>query len=115
MKSYKLFLESNQIEAILRNKFSDIDIYISEKPDFLTLSEIRIPDEKQKKGIGSKVMQELIDYADSNQKDIFLTPSDDFGVKKSLLVKFYKKFGFVPNKGSNKDFRSRETMIRNYE
>ena len=43
-----------------------------------------------------------------------LSPSTDFGASSvSRLTKFYRRFGFKPNKGRNKDFRTRDTMLRN--
>ena len=41
------------------------------------------------------------------------TPSSDFGSSKTRLTKFYKRFGFVNNKGRNKNFAFKDTMIRN--
>lgn len=42
-----------------------------------------------------------------------LTPSKDFGgTSVKRLTDFYKRFGFVENKGKNKDFTIRDTMYR---
>jgi GNAT superfamily N-acetyltransferase len=99
------------IENTLSNKHKvDLDIY--EYPTHLELRRIVVPQDQRGKGIGSKVMQDLIKYAQQNNKDLFTTPSSDFGGSKSRLVQFYKSFGFKDNKGSNKDFRSRESMVR---
>ncbi len=58
-------------------------------------------------------MQSLIREADAEGAIVALTPSTDFGASsKSRLAKFYRRFGFVPNKGRNKDFAVREAMIR---
>jgi len=58
-------------------------------------------------------MQDIIDYADKNKKKIVLTPSTDFGgTSVNRLKSFYKRFGFVENKGRNKDFQIRDTMYR---
>jgi len=71
------------------------------------------------KGTGTKVMQEITDYADQNSLRILLSPAvqDDFQgtTSRSRLVKFYKRFGFVENKGRNKDFRISEGMYRDPE
>ena len=76
------------------------------------LSKIVVPKELRDTGVGSKVMKDLIDKADNEHAIIALTPDTAFGGTKGRLIKFYKGFGFVPNKGRNKDFRYRETMIR---
>ena len=70
-----------------------------------------IVDEKQK-GTGSKFMADLIKYADENKKTVSLTPSSDFGGSKKRLEEFYKRFGFVDNKGKNKDYEISEAMYR---
>ena len=57
-------------------------------------------------------MQDIINYADSNNKTIALTPDTTFGASKTRLKEFYKNLGFVENKGKNKDFRFTETLIR---
>ncbi len=63
-------------------------------------------------GIGSSVIKTITDYADLNDVIIHLTPTDEFGSNKNMLISFYKRFGFVKNSGLNKDFRTRDTMIR---
>jgi hypothetical protein len=62
--------------------------------------------------IGSKVMFDLIRYADENKKILTLTPDNIDGVSVNILTQFYKKFGFKMNKGHNKNFEYRDTMIR---
>ena len=43
---------------------------------------------------------------------VALTPSSDFGGNKSRLTEFYKKFGFIENKGKNKRYEISEAMYR---
>jgi len=64
-------------------------------------------------GLGSAAMKALIAYADKNGKSIYLTPSKDFGASSvNRLKAFYKRFGFVENKGRNKDYRISGVMYR---
>tara|TARA_B110000459_G_scaffold97328_1_gene108407 strand:- start:3643 stop:5043 length:1401 start_codon:yes stop_codon:yes gene_type:complete len=77
-----------------------------------TLSKIEVSGDERNAGQGTKVMQDIVDRMDREGAIITLTPDDAFGGNKNRLIKFYKRFGFVPNKGRNKDFRFRETMIR---
>lgn len=95
----------------LESESTQIDIHGNSKDGYV-LSSIIVPKALQGKGEGSKAMQELIDRVDKEQAIIATTPSSDFGSSKSRLIEFYKRFGFVPNKGRNKDFRFQETMIR---
>lgn len=77
------------------------------------LGKIELPKEERGAGIGTQVMQRIVDMADSEGEVVALTPDTAFGASsKGRLEKFYKRFGFVFNKGRNKDFSFRETMIR---
>jgi GNAT superfamily N-acetyltransferase len=76
------------------------------------LSKIEVSSDERDAGQGTKAMQDIVDRMDREGAIIALTPDDAFGGNKNRLIKFYKRFGFVPNKGRNKDFRFRETMIR---
>ena len=73
---------------------------------------IFVPKEKRGQGIATDVMFELGRWADSNGYVLALDPSSDFGSSVAKLKKFYSQFGFVSNKGRNKDFRTRSAMIR---
>ena len=77
-----------------------------------TLSKIEVSGDDRNAGQGTKAMQDIVDRMDAEGAIIALTPDDAFGGNKNRLIKFYRRFGFVPNKGRNKDFRFRETMIR---
>ena len=76
------------------------------------LSKIEVSGDERNAGQGTKEIQNIVDRMDREGAIIALTPDDAFGGNKNRLIKFYKRFGFVPNKGRNKDFRFRETMIR---
>jgi predicted GNAT family acetyltransferase len=91
-----------------------LDLY--EKNGVINLSRIEVPKEQRGSGIGTDVMNQIINYADSTGNKVTLTPSTDFGgTSVSRLKDFYNKFGFVENKGKNKDFSTRETMYRSPE
>lgn len=102
------------IEDILRNKYEQylvgLDIY--ENRTSLILSRIVIKDEFRNSGVGSKIMEDLITYADQNKQIIALTPASDFGGNKNRLIQFYKRFGFKHNKGVHKSYEFRDAMIR---
>ena len=93
------------------NEAVEVDISGNAEKGYV-LSKIVVPKELRGTGVGSKVMKDLIDKADNEHAIIALTPDTAFGGAKGRLIQFYKRFGFVPNKGRNKDFRYRETMIR---
>ena len=102
---------ANNLQDI-QNKFPDVGLDVYENKGTINLSKIVVPKEMRSSGVGSSVMNDLVDYADSTGQKIALTPSSDFGGNVKRLKEFYKSFGFVENKGKNKDFSTRETMIR---
>ena len=102
------------IEALLNGKYFDVleELFISEKSDYLRLHSIILKDDIKEGGFGTKIMEDIIKYADNNNKIVVLTASNSYGSAKGRLIEFYKRFGFVPNKGRNKDYRFQDTMIR---
>lgn len=90
-----------------------IDGAISEQGDRISLSKIVVPKGDRGTGKGTAAMQALIAYADISGKSITLSPSTDFGgSSKARLVKFYKQFGFIENKGKNRAFTVSDAMYR---
>jgi GNAT superfamily N-acetyltransferase len=79
---------------------------------FINLDKVVVPKAQRGQGVGSAFMRELVQHADETGSPIALTPSADFGGTVSRLKEFYKRFGFVENRGRNKDFTTRHTMIR---
>lgn len=96
----------------IENKFNDVTLDVYEKNGTINLSRIVVPKDMRSSGIGSNVMNDLTSYADKTGQKMALTPSGEFGGNVKRLKDFYKQFGFVENKGKNKDFSTMETMIR---
>jgi GNAT superfamily N-acetyltransferase len=90
----------------------EIDATVAQRPGLLTLSKVVVPAEQRGQGVGSDFMNTLTQHADDTGQTVALSPSADFGGVKSRLIDFYKGFGFVPNKGRNKDFSISESMLR---
>tara|TARA_R110000851_G_scaffold123761_2_gene253678 strand:+ start:6343 stop:8151 length:1809 start_codon:yes stop_codon:yes gene_type:complete len=103
---------SSKSMSDIKNKFKDVSLDVYEKNNTINLSRIVVPKDVRNSGIGSDVMQDLVSYADETGQKVALTPSSDFGGNVKKLKEFYKRFGFVENKGKNKDFSTRESMIR---
>jgi len=72
------------------------------------LSDIWIDKETQGSGVGSQVMQDITAWADQNGALIWLALGDkDQGrgtTSQARLGRFYRQFGFKPNKGRGKRF-----------
>jgi len=107
-----------QLQHSLEQKYEGLTLMLSffpssEEAPIVRINVIRFPKEKQKQGLGGQVMSELVTWADTHKTILTLSPTKDFGASSvSRLEKFYRRFGFKPNKGRSKDFRSRDTMIR---
>ena len=108
-------VEQGPLETLsrIKNKAERQGIDLSISEDMLNISLSRIVVPQQNQGVGSQIMRDITAYADSSGKSITITPSTDFGATSvSRLKNFYKQFGFVENKGRNKDFAFRDTMYR---
>ncbi|KVO05548.1 hypothetical protein WJ69_22880 [Burkholderia ubonensis] len=79
----------------------------------ITLSRIVVPEGERQSGVGSAFMRDLTHYADERGARIALSPSTDFGASSvGRLRDFYRRHGFVENKGRNRDFEVSESMYR---
>src|SRR5690606_3503743 len=106
-------LSRDDFQNYIKDKYSiDLGLTGRDSSNVLTLQKIIVPDSARGTGVGTQAMSEIIAYADANNKRIALTPSSDFGGNKKRLIDFYKRFGFVENKGKNKDFEISEAMYR---
>ena len=105
---------TKSLPDMLEQKYPNVTLDISGNPEKgYELSRIVIPEGERGEGMGTEVMQDMIDMADEQGARIFLTPDVSFGgTSVARLKKFYKQFGFVENKGKNKDFSIRNTMYR---
>jgi predicted GNAT family acetyltransferase len=99
---------------ILDQKYPDIrfELYPNDKAKRVYLTGFIVPYTMRGQGVGSSFMNDLIKIADENGWTITLTPSSSYGGNVTRLKQFYKGFGFVENKGSNRDFSHREDMYR---
>lgn len=112
-ESFRNWLQENtsfikEIKEKYKNSFKTINIYEYNNKISIDL----IIAKEKNSGEGTKLMKDICDYADKNKKIIILSPSDEFGGNKKRLIEFYKRFGFVENKGKNKDFEIFESMYR---
>jgi predicted GNAT family acetyltransferase len=100
------------IQSVVRKAHPGVDVSLIEREKTIELSKIIVPEKWREKGLGTKVVQNIIDQADKAGKTVTLTPSKDFGGTKARLIKFYKGLGFVENKGKNRDYEIMDSMYR---
>lgn len=69
---------------------------------------IEVPRDSRKEGAGSGAMKALTSYADRTGRLVWLSVADRDSrtgtTSRNRLMKFYRQFGFVPNKGRYKRF-----------
>lgn len=98
----------------LAGKYPGAVLDLSGRPEqgYVVVDRIQIHADDRGKGLGRKLMEDLIALCEENDWALALTPSDFAGSSVPRLKKFYKSLGFVENSGKNKNFLTRETMIR---
>ena len=93
-----------------------INVYLFERNDKIILDTLIVPPDRRKQGIGTQIMKELSEYADQVGKRIEVSPGqrDPYHgtTSRRRLVDFYKRHGFVENKGRHKDFTTTKGMYR---
>lgn len=91
----------------------EIDANIQGGERELHLSRIEVDLKKQRQGLGTKAMEDLTHFADAFGMVITLSPATDFGAtSKERLKRFYRRFGFVSNKGRHKNWQIWDSMYR---
>jgi len=82
----------------------------------ISLDSIIVSRGAQRAGLGSKVLRQLTRFADMNGRRLILTPGQRDPIhgttSRDRLVRFYKRFGFVENKGRNADLSISAGMLR---
>lgn len=106
-------LNKNDFQKHLKEKYSiNLGLIEDKANNSISIEKIIVPDDSRQSGTGTSAMNEIVAYANSNGKKLTLTPSSDFGGNKKRLTEFYKRFGFVENKGKNKDHEISDSMYR---
>lgn len=83
-------------------------IFITSKADNIIVDALIVNRTQKNKGVGTDIMNRLINFADENNWEIALTPDGCFGGNEQRLEIFYRRFGFTTNNQPN----AQETMIR---
>ena len=91
--------------TILHSKLNKVGMYYDRNNGSLFLSDLYVKEEHRGTGVGTKVMNSIIKFADTENLPIVLIPEpDDDNISPKKLMDFYKKFGFIINKGKRMDY-----------
>lgn len=93
IKKYEKELNSMGIEA----EFNIVN------DKLITLEILGMRKEQQGRGIGTKIMKRIILFADLVGVTLQLRPSTSSTNSRTMIIKFCKKFGFVENKGIDRN------------
>jgi GNAT superfamily N-acetyltransferase len=95
-------------ERTLQSSYPELDkvgMYYDRSNGSLFLSDLYVKEEHRGTGVGTKVMNSITKFADAENLPIVLIPEpDDDNISPKKLMDFYKKFGFIINKGKRMDY-----------
>ena len=105
----KAFGEPNLIKPLVDElvaKFPglDLDVWDNAKLGYIHISSIRLPKNMRGQGIGTTIMKAIQNYAQSVGRHVTLIPQPEPRHKKDLYD-FYKRLGFIRNRGRHADYR----------
>jgi GNAT superfamily N-acetyltransferase len=106
-----------RIQALVRHLEEELPLKVTLSQHFggkhISVDAIIIDPSSRQGGVGTDAMNRIITVADVQGWTLSLSPSTDFGASsKGRLEKFYKRFGFKPNKGRVQDFTISDAMLR---
>lgn len=104
--------QARELSASLEQQFPGLTLNLGGRDGKITIDRIELRGDLRESGTGTQVMNAITGWADESGVTLGLTPSDSFGGNVKRLKQFYKRSGFVENKGAAKDFEISETMIR---
>lgn len=104
--------ETRSLTKSIQDQYPGVKLRLAENDSQIELALIDVPQDQREQGIGSAIMSRLVEHADKEGKALVLSPSAEFGGNKARLTEWYKRFGFVENKGKNRDYEVSETMYR---
>lgn len=105
---------ASKIDDVIRfAEDAGVKLYLSKRGGNVAVNLIEVPKEMRSTGIGSDIMNRLSSAADDEGLKLTLTPDASRGATSvGRLKDFYKRFGFVENKGRAKDFEISDAMYR---
>lgn len=98
------------IKTKYKSQTDQLNIF-ENKDNTISINNLVVKQNLRNKGIGQNILNDIIVYADKNGKTITLTPTSQY-LTKNRLTNWYKKNGFVENKGRNTNYSISDTMYR---
>lgn len=94
-----------------------VDLHVSKRLDgSLAVDKLIVPEQMRGQGVGTDVMMSISELADAEGKRVVLntvTPAEGWGTtSQGRLRDFYKRQGFIENKGRRRDLSISHEMYR---
>lgn len=102
----------DELRIAIESEYRGVSLWIHAADTYLILARLVVPESERNNGIGTAIMLRILAEADSRGVPSALTPSNSYGGTLTRLRAFYRRFGFVPNRGRARDFATREAMVR---
>jgi len=100
---------------IEKHKLSHLWLLHKPKQKRIEIINIGVHPDHRGQGHARAAMDALTAHADATGHSLALSPDSNYGASKKRLTQWYRSHGFVPNKGRNKDWGTRSTMVRRTE
>jgi GNAT superfamily N-acetyltransferase len=91
-------------------EIGQLDLWPSQEA--VLVSKILVAPEHRGRGHGAGAMQQLVETANCLGVVLALTPDSSFGSSVPRLRRFYKRLGFIDNRGRRADHAISEAMYR---
>ncbi|MGW0899424.1 hypothetical protein ACWD0G_20990 [Streptomyces goshikiensis] len=107
--------EPTWVEALRRaldTHPAKIHISYDSSSGYLALDLLVVTRVRRNEGTGTAIMRALTAETDLHGVPMALTPAADFGGSVPRLRAFYRRFGFISNRGRGKDYATSHAMIR---
>ncbi|KZM72243.1 GNAT family N-acetyltransferase [Nocardia terpenica] len=101
-----------ELRAAIESENPGVSLWIHAADTYLIPARLIVPEGERNRGIGTAIMHRILAEADRRGVPTALTPSNAYGGAVTRLRPFYRRFGFVPNRGRARDFATAEAMVR---
>lgn len=106
--SHRLDGAVEKLENDIKSKYPQlhqIELFMDGDKNSLFLGDVSVKDQFRGTGVGTRVMNDIVAFADANGVPIVLIPNPESETKAAVkrLILFYNRFGFVVNRGKNAD------------
>lgn len=93
LKEFTIYLKKKKYFGIIQNL--KLEYNTDKKTPHIYLSLIQIKKAYQRQGYGSRVMQDIINFANVHKIEVWLYATNIYGSDLEGLYRFYMKHGFV--------------------